>query len=401
MATDLNAAREMMQREGIAGWLTRDYRYTNPVFFAALGCEPQHLTRPTWLWIPAEESAALIVHEVDVGRFHDNAPAITPYANRAQMLAALKDALATATGVRVAMEYSPNFELPRVARVDAGTVELVQSFGVEVISSADISQYATERWSQQQLDSHLYAMQHVVDAMQSAFEFVGQNVRWKLTEHDVAQFIQGRFDRAGLVTDDGPVVAFNEHSSDPHYEPTAEHSAVIRREGWLLIDAWAKASSMAAAGIESEDDPVYADITWVAKIGAPPSDKHLRVFNTVRRARDGAFDLVRESLRKGESIQGWQADRVARDSVTADGLGQYFVHRLGHSLGKEVHSDAVNLDDWETHDTRAIIPGLGLTIEPGVYLPEFGVRLEMDIHIRDNDAVITGERQDEIVHIQS
>ena len=400
MATDLNAAREMMQREGIAGWLTRDYRYTNPVFFAALGCEPHHLTRPTWLWVPAEESAALIVHEVDVGRFPDNAPAITPYANRTQMLAALKDALATAAGGRVAMEYSPNFELPRVARVDAGTVELVRSFGVEVISSADISQYATERWSQQQLDSHLYAMQHVVDAMHSAFEFVGQNVRWKLTEHDVAQFIQGRFDRAGLVTDDGPVVAFNEHSSDPHYEPTAEHSAVIRREGWLLIDAWAKASSMAAAGIESEDDPVYADITWVAKIGAPPSDEHLRVFNAVRRARDAAFDLVWDSLRKGESIQGWQADRVARDSITADGFGQYFVHRLGHSLGKEVHSDAVNLDDWETHDTRAIIPGLGLTIEPGVYLPEFGVRLEMVIHIRDNDAVITGERQDEIVHIQ-
>ena len=400
MATDLNAAREMMQRERIAGWLTRDYRYTNPVFVAALGCEPQHLTRPTWLWVPADDAAALIVHEVDVGRFPDNAPAITPYANRTQMLAALKDALATAAGGRVAMEYSPNFELPRVARVDAGTVELVQSFGVEVISSADISQYATERWSQQQLDSHLYAMQHVVDAMHSAFEFVGQNVRWKLTEHDVAQFIQGRFDRAGLVTDDGPVVAFNEHSSDPHYEPTAEHSAVIRREGWLLIDAWAKASSMAAAEIESDDDPVYADITWVAKIGAPPSDEHLRVFNAVRRARDGAFDLVRDSLRKGESIQGWQADRVARDSITADGYAPYFVHRLGHSLGKEVHSDAVNLDDWETHDTRAIIPGLGLTIEPGVYLPEFGVRLEMDIHIRDNDAVITGERQDEIVHIQ-
>ena len=401
MATDLNAACEMMRREGIAGWLTRDYRYTNPVFFAALGCEPPNLTRPTWLWIPADDAPMLIVHEVDVGRFPAGTPQITPYANRAQMLAALQHALANAKGAQVAMEYSPRYELPRVARVDAGTVELVRSFGIEVVSSADISQYATERWSPDQLQSHLYAMQNLVDTMHAAFEFVGQNVRWKLTEHDVAQFILGQFDRAGLITDEGPVVAFDAHSSDPHYEPTAELSSVIRREGWLLIDAWAKAASMSAAGIQSDDEPVYADITWVAKLGAPPSAEHLRVFDSVRRARDAAFEFVRDSLRNGQSIQGWQADRVARDSITADGYGQYFVHRLGHSLGKSAHSDSVNLDDWETHDTRAVIPGLGLTIEPGIYLPQFGVRLEMDIHIREDDAVITGERQDEIVHIET
>ena len=401
MATDLNAACEMMRRDGIAGWLTRDYRYTNPVFFAALGCEPPNLTRPTWLWIPADDAPTLIVHKVDVGRFPAGTPQITPYANRAQMLAALQHALANAKGTQVAMEYSPRYELPRVARVDAGTVELVRSFGIEVVSSADISQYATERWSPDQLQSHLYAMQNLVDTMHAAFQLVGQNVRWKLTEHDVAQFILGQFDRAGLITDEGPVVAFDAHSSDPHYEPTAELSSVIRREGWLLIDAWAKAASMSAAGIQSDDEPVYADITWVAKLGAPPSSEHLRVFDSVMRARDAAFEFVRDSLRNGQSIQGWQADRVARDSITADGYGQYFMHRLGHSLGKSVHSDAVNLDDWETHDTRAVIPGLGLTIEPGIYLPQFGVRLEMDIHIQENDAVITGERQDAIVHIET
>ena len=401
MATDLNAAREMMRREGVAGWLTRDYRYTNPVFFAALGCEPPNLTRPTWLWIPTEDSPTLIVHDVDVGRFPADAPQIAPYVNRAQMLNALRDAMSSAKSGKVAMEYSPHFELPRVARVDAGTVELVRSFGVNVISSADISQYATERWNQPQLQSHLYAMQHIVHTMHAAFEFVGQNVRWKLTEHDVAQFILGQFDRVGLITDEGPVVAFDAHSSDPHYEPTAEQSAIIRRDGWLLIDAWAKATTMSAAGIESDDDPVYADITWVAKLGATPTSKHSRVFDSVRRARDAAFDFVRDSLRNGVAIQGWQADRVARDSITTDGYGEYFVHRLGHSLGKSVHSDAVNLDGWETHDTRAVIPGLGLTIEPGIYLPQFGVRLEMDIHIREDDAVITGERQDAIVQIDT
>ena len=401
MATDLKAAQEMMRREGIAGWLTRDYRYTNPVFFAALGCEPPNLTRPTWLWIPTDGAPTLIVHEVDVGRFPANAPQIAPYANRDQMLTALSDAISPAGGGQVAMEYSPHFELPRVARVDAGTVELVRSFGVDVISSADISQYATERWSQHQLQSHLYAMEHLVDAMHAAFEFVGQNVRWKLTEHDVAQFILGQFDRASLVTDEGPVVAFDAHSSDAHYEPTAEESAIIRRDGWLLIDAWAKAATMSAAGIESDDDTVYADITWVAKLGATPTSEHSRVFDSVMRGRDAAFDFVQKNMHNGVAIQGWQADRVARDSIAADGYGDYFVHRLGHSLGKSVHSDAVNFDDWETHDTRAVIPGLGLTIEPGIYLPHFGVRLEMDIHIREDDAVITGERQDAIVHIET
>ena len=401
MATDLNAARELMQRDGIAGWLTRDYRYTNPTFFAALGCEPSHLTRPVWLWIPSDNEAKLIAHEVDVKRFPDGVAPISPYASRAQMLGELKGALPRSGSGKVAMEYSANFELPRVARVDAGTVELVQSVGFEVVSSADIAQYATERWSDAQLGSHLYAMRHLVETMHAAFEFVGENVRWKITEHDVAQLILGKFDRAGLITADGPAVAFNAHSSDPHYEPTAEGSAVIRREGWLLIDAWAKAESMSVVDPESADGTVYADITWVAKVGSPPTHHQQVVFDSVKRARDVAFDWMASCARDGSAMQGWQVDRVARDSIRADGFGDYFVHRLGHSLGNEVHSEAVNLDDWETHDTRSIIPGIGLTIEPGVYLPEFGVRLEMDVHVKPDDVVITGERQDEIFQIET
>ena len=401
MATDLDAAREMMQRDGIAGWLTRDYRYTNPIFFAALDCEPANLTRPAWLWIPADSDPVLISHEVDLHRFPEGALERVAYSSRRQMLDALRNVLPASASGKVAMEYSPNYELPRVARVDAGSVELVRSFGFDVVSSADISQYATERWSDAQLSSHLYAMSNVVDTMHSAFELIAENVRWKLTEHDVAQFILGRFDRAGLVTGEGPVVAFNANSSDPHYEPTAQDSAVIRRDGWLLIDAWAKAKSMSVVGAESSDDTVYADITWVAKLGESPSPEQQSVFDSVRRARDGAFEFVQMNLQSGNPIQGWQADRVARDSIDNDGYGGYFVHRLGHSLGKEVHSEAVNLDDWETHDTRQLIPGIGVTIEPGIYLPEFGVRLEMDIHIKTRDAVITGERQDEIVRIET
>lgn len=237
--------------------------------------------------------------------------------------------------------------------------------------------------------------------MHAAFDFVGQNVRWKLTEHDLAQFILGRFDRAGLVTEGGPVVAFNGNSSDPHYEPTADSASTIRREGWLLIDMWAKASSMSEVGVDSDDEPVYADITWVAKVGGPPTRRQQAVFDSVKHARDAASEWLRVNVRAGAPIQVWQVDSVARDSIRADGFGDQFVHRLVHPLDKSVHSDAVNLNDWQTHDTRSVIPGIGLTIKPGVYLPGFGLRLGMGVFVVPDDVVITGSRQDEIVRIET
>ena len=244
-------------------------------------------------------------------------------------------------------------------------------------------------------------MEHLVDTMHAAFDFVGQNVGWKLTEHDLAQFILGRFDRAGLVTDEGPVVAFNGNSSNPRYEPTVETAATIRREGWLLIDACAKASSMSIVRADSIDDPVYADITWVAKVGGAPTRRQREVFESVKRARDAAFQWMRSNIRDGTPIQSWQVDAVARNSIRSDGIGDRFVHRRGHSLGKSVHSESANLDDWEPHDSRSIVPCTGLTIEPGIYLPEFGVRLKMGVYVTQDDVVITGERQDEIVRIDT
>ena len=400
MATDLNAAREYLDNIGIAGWLTRDYRYTNPIFFAALGYEPPNLTRPVWLWIPADGNPRVLAHDVDANRFDRDGFEITAYSSRDSMVSEMKSMLPISG--KVAMDYSPMYELPRVARVDAGSIELVRSFGLEVVPSGDVSQYATERWDAAQLASHRYAMSEIVDSMHEAFKFIGENVSWKLSEHDVAEFIRGRFDRAGLFTDEGPVVAFDANSSDPHYEPTPEHSAIIRRDGWLLIDAWAKPTSIEQfldEESERRSEPVYADITWVAKIGSPPSLDHLKVFDSVKRARDSAYTFLRDRHRKGEATQGWQVDRVARDSIAKDGYGKWFVHRLGHSIGPEVHSNAVNLDDWETHDTRQLIPGICTSVEPGIYLPEFGVRSEMDIYVSDDDVEITGEIQDLIHHI--
>ena len=400
MATDLAAAREFFSDNGIAGWLTRDYRYTNPIFFAALGYRPDNLTRPVWFWVSADEPPHLLAHDVDVNRFKPDHFHISSYSNREAMVSRLADMLPKSG--KVAMDHSPMFELPRVARVDAGSIELVRSFGLEVVSSGDVSQYATERWNSAQLASHRYAMSELVSSMHAAFDFIGENLRWKLSEHDVAEFIRGRFDRADLFTDEGPVVAFNEHTSDPHYDPQPEGSAIIRRDGWLLIDAWAKPNSIDPFlnGDSSEEiEPVFADITWVAKIGSQPSAEHLKVFDSVRRARDSAYKFLRKRHLRNEPTQGWQVDRVARESIAADGYAEWFVHRLGHSIGPEVHSNAVNFDDWETHDTRQVIPGICASVEPGIYLPHFGVRSEMDVFVSENDVEITGEIQHRIHHI--
>ena len=390
----LDNAREYLQSTGTDGWLTRDYRYTNPVFEAALGRRVEHITRPVWLWIPSNGDPQLLVHEVDAGRFPEDSPKITAYGSRVQMVDALKTLLNGAT--TVAMEYSPLYELPRVGRVDAGTIELVRSLGPEVVSSGDVIQYATERWTPDQLQSHFFAVEALDRIVKQTFEYVGENIRWALTEHDIAEHIRGKFVRAGLEFDDGPVVAFNEHSSDAHYDPQPGDSAVIRREGWLLIDLWARKKS------ESPDDRhISADITWTAKLGEPPTAQQLEVFNAVTGARDAAFDLLETRVLEGDNPQGWELDRVARDVIEKAGYGEYFVHRLGHSLGYEVHSNGVNLDDWETHDTRTVINGVGVTIEPGIYLPEFGVRSEMDIYLGEDGPEITGDRQTEIVQIET
>lgn len=401
------AAQEYLRRSGLDGWLTRDYRYTNPVFEAALGTHVQNLTRPVWLFIPREGEPVILAHDVDAGRFPQGAPRVVRFSNRSSMVGGLERLLPR--GGRVAMEYSPMYELPRVGRVDAGTIELVRSLGVEPVPSGDVLQYATERWSPEQRASHKYAVESLVKIVKEAFKFAGENIRWKLTEHDVAEFIRGRYDRLGLVAEDGPIVAFNAHSSDPHYEPRPKDSAVIRRQGWLLIDLWARkagpkartAEHARAGSILPAQDSIYADLTWVGSLGGQPSEKEREVFNVVRDARDSAFRFLEERVLASDSPQGWEVDRAARDVIEKAGYGDFFVHRLGHSLGREVHANGVNLDDWETHDTRTVIQGVGITIEPGVYLPEFGVRLEMDVHMGDDGPEITAEHQTEIVLIDT
>jgi Xaa-Pro aminopeptidase len=287
------------------------------------------------------------------------------------------------------MEYSPAGDLPRVSRVDAGTVELVRSAGVEVVTSADLVQHVTQRWTPAQLESHLRAAVKVGQVVQEAFTYIGVNLMAEVTEGDVARFIRRRFRDMGLVAAEGPIVAANAHAGDPHYDP-GSGGAAIKQGDWVLIDLWAK---------EAQEDAIYADITWVAYVGSAAPRRQQEVFELVAGARDAALEFLDQAHRAGRALQGWEVDQVARRFIARRGHGKQFTHRLGHSLGTEVHGDAVNLDSWETRDTRSLLPGLGVTIEPGVYLPDFGVRSEIDVYLSPDGPQVTTPVQREVVLI--
>jgi len=421
----INNAQQFLQQEQIPGWLIYDYRHSNPMFPQVIS-ESGHVTRPCFLYIPAVGSPRLLTHHVDAGKFGRSGIDLLVYSSRQTMLENLRRVL---FGVpKVAMEYSPNNDLPRVSRVDAGTVELVGSLGVEVVSSADLMQYATQRWTPDQLAGHGRAADKLGQIVNQAFHLIGLRLietqsplQYHLykegervgecgkgsppTEYEIAEFIRQRFREEGLEAADGPIVSVNAHCSDPHYEPAAEGSSLIRPGDWVLIDLWAREAdspsvNFAEKEVVTGNTSVYADITWTAYVGDQVPEHHQRVFDIVLGARDAALTFLEDSFQRGEIVQGWEADAVARSFIEERGYGEYFTHRLGHSISYEVHGEAVNLDSFETYDTRRIIPGIGFSIEPGIYLPEFGVRSEIDAFMSETGPFASSPVQREVVLIR-
>lgn len=313
------------------------------------------------------------------------------YSTWEELHAHLDEALANAN--RIAMQYSPDCALPPISMVDAGTVELLRSFGKEIISSAEWVQYFEARWTPAQREMHFEAGRRVDAVLEDAFQAVARAVQSgkSNTEFDIAEFIRNRFADAGLVTDHGPIVAVNANSGDPHYEPERGASSIIRPGDFVLIDLWAKLA---------EPGAVYYDITWVGYCGGEVPAKISEIFDIVRGARDIGLQTVQEAKRSGRAIAGWEVDAAARAHIAAHGYVDRFTHRLGHSIGEDIHGAGANLDNFETHDTRPLIADTGFSIEPGIYLPEFGVRCEINCFVSENDAVATGRVQDAIVLIQ-
>jgi Xaa-Pro aminopeptidase len=290
------------------------------------------------------------------------------------------------------MQFSPMCAIPYVSMVDGGTVDLIRSVGVEVVSSAELIQTFEARWTPEARDSHFEAARRVDRIRNEAFAMIREKLsnNIALREVDVKNFFQEGYRKEGLFTDHGPIVGVNANASNPHYEPMENNTAPIKRGDWLLIDHWAKLTSPGA---------VYYDVTWTAFCGENPSERHRTVFETVKNARDAAIERVKSGIGNREALCGYQVDDACRAVIQKAGFGEFFTHRTGHSIGVEVHGNGANMDNFENHDERRVSPFTCFSIEPGIYLPEFGVRSEVNMFISEKDAVVTGEIQREIVFL--
>ena len=292
------------------------------------------------------------------------------------------------------MEYSPNAEIPYISRVDAGTLEWIRSIGVEVHTSAELAQRMEARLSEAQATGHQTSARLVLQAKDHAFTWIGSQLRdgKTITEYDVQQEILGQFDKMDLVTDHPPIVAANAKSSDPHYAPTATDTQAIKADDFILIDLWAK---------QKDPDAVFADTTWVAYAGKTVPTRYVEIFDIVKEARDRAVRFIREKWAGNEPIYGYEVDDCVRGYITEKGYGEFFIHRTGHNIGTVIHGNGVNLDNLETRDARALISGVCFSIEPGIYLSDFGVRTEIDVFLagpgRDGVKVTTAPVQNQVL----
>jgi Xaa-Pro dipeptidase len=388
MSADINGIQNDLRAAKLDGWLFYDFRGRDPIAQSILQLPPGMRTRRWYYFVPAKGTPRKLVHKIETESLAALPGDTLFYAGQEELRKNLGKLVGRAKNV--AMQYSPRNAIPYVAMVDAGTVELVRSTGVKVLSSADLVQKYEACWSQAQLESHLAAGAVIDLVVRGAFELAANKVREKktFTEYDLKQWILKEFESAGISVDQGPDIAVGPHASDPHYGPTPETASPIREGDLLLLDVWGK---MRAAS------SVYYDITWVGYLGAKVPEKMAKIFGIVREARDKAVDLIQSSVAAGKPLQGWQVDMAARKVIEKAGYGKYFFHRTGHNIGQAVHGNGVNMDGLETHDVRHLIPKTCNSIEPGIYLPEFGIRSEVNVYIGEKEALVTGAVQKEIL----
>lgn len=388
MSLDLQGMQEDLRTAKIDGWLFYDFRGRDPIAQHILKLPEQMRTRRWFYFVPAKGMPRKLVHRIEAESLAAVPGDTLFYASQEELRKNLSKALGRAKSV--AMQYSARNEIPYVAMVDAGTIELVRGAGVKVVSSADLVQKYDACWNQEQLESHLEAGGLIDGIVREAFEYAARSARDKrtLTEYDLKEWILQQFETAGLWTEEGPDIAVGAHASDPHYGPQPGKSSPIREGDLLLLDVWGKKKTPGS---------VYYDVTWIGYLGAWVPEKFAKIFRIVREARDKAVDLICSSIAARKPLQGWQVDKVARAVIEKAGYGKYFFHRTGHSIGEKVHSNGVNMDGLETHDVRHLIPRTCTSIEPGIYLPEFGIRSEVNIYIGQREAKVTGAVQKEIL----
>lgn len=390
---------QALKEAGLDGWLFYSFRGSDPIAANILGMvEGGHIATRRWFYfIPPEGEPTRIVHSIERDVIDHLPGKKLIYLPWQQLHSHLKSALIESTGKpnpRIAMQYSPDAAIPYLSRVDAGTIELLRSFGVEVVSSANLVQRFESAWGDEQLAMHDEAARGLYESVKLAFDEIGKRIKagTPTTEYDIQQFILSCFADRGMFSKDPPIVAVNANSAMPHYGPTEDHHSQIKKGDFVLIDLWAKMD---------RPNAVYADITWTSFVGDKVPEDVTKVFNIVRDARDAATDFVKEAFAAGRKIYGWEVDDVCRAVIQTAGYGEYFIHRTGHNIHTEVHGNGANIDNLETKDERVLIPRTCFSIEPGIYLEgKFGVRSEIDVYVSEHEARVTGgEPQREMVTI--
>jgi Xaa-Pro dipeptidase len=393
---NLEAIQSALSDANLDGWLFYDHHHRDPIGESILGLDPKaHITRRWYYFIPATGDPRKLTHRIEQGRLDSLPGSKGLYSSWQERRTGLKAMLAGFR--RIAMQYSPNNDIMYVSMVDAGTIEFLRAFGKHIVSSADLVSQFEAVLTERQMASHSVA-QRVIDAiLEEGWKEMGRRLRpgtsgspGRVTEFDIVQWLSEAMKRGGLVWENGPNVSVNANCSDSHYEPTADRTADIKQGDFLLIDIW---------GRTDESDSIFYDITWTGVVGREPSEREQLVFETVRNARDAAISLVETAFAENRPICGFEADDAARSVIRAAGFADYFTHRTGHNIAHEIHGPGAHLDNLETHDERRILPNTCFSVEPGIYLPEFGIRSEIDMLTSPNKAWVTGAIQRELVRI--
>ncbi len=397
LGANLDTMQAAIREAGHDGWLFYDHHHRDPIGERILGLDPKaHITRRYYYFVPANGEPRKLVHRIEQGRL-DTLPGTRGLYSSWQELAAGLEAMLLGAK-KLAMQYSPNNAIMYVSMADAGTVEFVRSLGKQIVSSADLVSQFEAVLTADQIATHAVAQKAIDTILEEAWRKIGRTLRpakggdpQTLTEFDMVEWLSSAMRNEGLVWENGPNVSANANSSDSHYEPTKDKCSPIRDGDFILVDIWGK--------LEDNPDAIFYDITWTGVVGREPSEREQLVFETVRNARDAAIAAVESAFAADRPIRGFEADDAARAVIRSAGFGEYFTHRTGHNIAQEIHGPGAHLDNLETHDERLILPNTCFSVEPGIYLPEFGVRSEIDMLTAPGKAWVTGKIQRELVRI--
>lgn len=363
-------------------WLFYDFRGSDPLAYSVLGLDPKgHYTRRWYYLIPKTGEPIKLTHRIESLALSELPGKALQYSSWRELEEQLK--ILSAGISRIAMQYSENNSIPYLSRVDAGTVEQIRSFGIEVCSAKDLLQRFNAVLSPDQLSSHKLAGDKISKIIDETFGEIENRFKRtaSVSEYEIQQYMFDQILAAGMETDHPPVVAFAANSANPHYCPQKEGSAVLVKDNLVLLDIWAK--------VRGEDN-VYFDVTWVACMSSKVPERVQEIFTVVKNARDAAINLVQKNLSTGHQVQAYLVDDAARNVINKAGYGEYFIHRTGHSIFTQVHGNGANIDNFETRDDRYLIQNTLFSIEPGIYLPgEFGIRSEVDVYVSDKNAEVT------------